>query len=1419
MFPNHNFLITRGIRHLKGRHIQQITRVLKMKRLSPILLTALLLVSCFPISYVSASGESTTISSFSGGFASVEINLQGGATNNSASIDVPRNVTFQSSFFNLNVAHSDQTPGQVWLDLNEDGVFEWEFNDTGYGDIGHQNRFYNGNTSITTALGNGTSSVPDILVPTDATIQSSNLNIGFAPQVGGGYFQIGDYQQVVESDIDGDGLPEPVFLSAQDPTNYSTTIVWADWNSSGITISTPIASCDNATSLSVGDLNGDGSQDLISFSIFSSTACVHMANGTSFDPVLNLSLSSGLISAKIGDMNKDGLDDIVSIHQMGVLEFNTWSNASWNLASSSSTVINPNGSEGIPANLLSLHSNDFFSNGNESVLVMDSTGHWTNWAIFNGAWGGPLTSFDGINNNEIITDLDGDGDVDLIGSNDQGYAFLINNGTQWNTTIVQTQIDLLDSTISDFDGDGVLDLLTPAPGVADNSNLTIEGNITHRTINSSSLGNVSEYVLEPWSMPTSISTMDMDNDGVLEQIIGAGEISKGVFIGGWHNIELDADGDGTTEMEATGYAGDSANNLNPLMMMDETNEIKEDLIPVLGNLPSSLDSYGIEMSVYSIEANTSGMGQFTFSGLDIGYDCSFLVDVNPHATTNLTNVLNQGMSAGVGNYTVSLPVNSSQAGVVTLSNIGALFVPGAPDLALPIQPTLVLDSVTNEKVVLSWNEVFEFGDDFVEFEIFRLESANATLSLVDVYNTSGAQNMTIDTNISVGSTYWYSVRSVHLYGVTSNMSNTIEVTIPYPNPPSAVEGVVIGDVANDTGGVLSVSWNSSTEVIDHYEVYLENNSFSSISGLTSITSVPSSINSTNLTGLIDSNEYWVAVVAVDQYGNSTSAVVSVGPAYSRNDVPIVLDYEITVTSEIILGSPFVLEIILEDEVANIENGNMLVSMETTSGIYPISTNWDGINLTDFADLGVFTTDIYGDVTFWANFSGYAGDAQNREISSKSVSATSTVNIGATISSSEDTYELDWDNETDVRINIDAANPQQYALLDGATITWSIHNNTTNQSLTGTEQISDNFTQFLINFPGGGILFVNLTEPGWISTGQGPLEISLIPYGTSVEENETDDNDTNPTPWNPDVMNDVNLDCGEVIIDPSVVQKIDCTFTNTNNYSLEISLEPDGWSQWSDFIIFEPSAGQGEFVLNDSESSVIEIRVEVLQNLSENALVNGLIQIDIRQGPKDYIYPGDKPLTFEIQWTLIGEEPVVTPDPGDKEDTGNNSGTSDTSSSSNNMMIFGGIGAVALGGLVIFIVLRIRNSDLDEWGEEDLDMDPEVQTDRISKPLPVGVALDEFEDKTIVDDTPDKPDFISDFDDGDDYVETLESDVGEYESEDAEGPEEEYQEDYTEESEDDSGITVDENGTEWYEDEVGVWWFRDPGEEDWSEFVE
>ena len=87
----------------------------------------------------------------------------------------------------------------------------------------------------------------------------------------------------------------------------------------------------------------------------------------------------------------------------------------------------------------------------------------------------------------------------------------------------------------------------------------------------------------------------------------------------------------------------------------------------------------------------------------------------------------------------------------------------------------------------------------------------------------------------------------------------------------------------------------------------------------------------------------------------------------------------------------------------------------------------------------------------------------------------------------------------------------------------------------------------------------------------------------------------------------------------------------------------------------------------------------------------------------------------------------------------------------------------------------------------------------SEDLPVGMGLDELKSRG--------------------------KDVPEYEPEARErlggnligelGHEEEQVTVASEESDD--GISVDEYGTEWYEDETGVWWYREAGQEEWSEF--
>jgi len=1361
----------------------------------------LLIGSCVPIGLVTASGESTTINSFSGGFATVDVTLQGGVTNSSATIEVPRNVTFTNAGFQVSVEESEDSPGQVWIDLDEDGTFEWEFAATGYGDIGHQNHFYDGNDWYVSNVNAGTSSAPSIMLPSSATIQSSNLNVSFSPEASGGFYAIGGHQQVIESDHDNDGNPEPVFLTSIQ-SNYSTSIVWADWTASGgITTSTPIQTCDNASSISVGDINGDGADDIVSFSLNTGMACIHMANGSSYDPLQNQTVSNGLIAAELGDIDSDGVAEIISISSGGLLSYQSWNNST-GLNYVSNQTVEMNGSAGMPAGLTSLYVGDFFGTGNVSALIMDQTGHWTLWQDFNGMLGGPITRFDDISMAEMLADLDGDGDLDVIGLNEQGYAFRINDGSKWDLTSFQAQIDLLNSTIVDFDNDGNLDLMNPNPGISDGVASTVEGNITLRTINATNISAVSNLQLQPWSVPTSIITMDMDSDGVVEHVVSAGESSLGVFIGGWHTIELDADGDNYVEMSRTGYAGDSSNGLEPLTMIDDMNGIRDDLSSLVANQPSTVDGFGISMVNYSMNVKSTGDGAFNFTNMDIGYDCTFYVSPNPHVSGNLTNVLNQGMTAGTGNYTVSIPVNSTKAGTISLTNIAANYVPGAPNLSLPPTPTLMLVSATSEQISIAWNDPVEFGLDFVEFEVFRLESASATVNLIDVYNST-RDNQSIDSNISVGSTYWYLVRSVHNFGIASNLSNLLQVTVPYPSPPSAISGLELNDVGADQGGVLELSWNHSQDVFTNYEVYLEISQFTSISGMNPIMNISSSLNSTIISNLTDGQEYWAAVVAVDQYGNKTTAVSSVGPAYPRNDDPSAVNLQLDVSPQTSLGSPFSLTLTAEVEgVQTTPDGAISISMQTSTGTYPIANNWNSINLSDFSELVSFAGDISGEVTFWANYSGDAGDEQNRPIAAASTSASTTVTVGASFTASESVYELDWENETSVRVDLTALYQDQQNLLEGATFTWTAYNNTTQSSSSGTEVISNGFKQFIVDFSEPGTLFINLTSPSWIDTGADSLEIPLALYGTVTEENNTQDNETE-TPWAPESMLDVTLDCGTVIIDPSLDQDLDCTIFNPNNYTIDVSLEADGWSQWDSFILFEPSSGQSEFNLTDSESTTIEIRVEILQNLSENGLLNGLIQIDLRQGPSQYTSPGDKPLTFEIQWTLKGEDPVVVP-PSEDNNTNQTASAPDDSSSGDTMLIVGGIIGVAVLGLVVFIVLRIRNSDLEDWEEDDLDFEPEVEeSGRVSKPLPVGVALDEFEDKTIVDDSPDRPDVISEFDEEEAYEEYEEDTVAEYE----------------ESSDEDSGITVDEHGTEWYEDEVGVWWFRDPGEEDWSEYVE
>ena len=100
--------------------------------------------------------------------------------------------------------------------------------------------------------------------------------------------------------------------------------------------------------------------------------------------------------------------------------------------------------------------------------------------------------------------------------------------------------------------------------------------------------------------------------------------------------------------------------------------------------------------------------------LAVSYDVSLTINKNPHITENLTNVFNKNMVAGNGTFNLALPFNSTSAGNIRLSNMLAIWNPGAPFLAVPAQPQLVLDNVNTSGVFFHWQNVSMWeGEDFL----------------------------------------------------------------------------------------------------------------------------------------------------------------------------------------------------------------------------------------------------------------------------------------------------------------------------------------------------------------------------------------------------------------------------------------------------------------------------------------------------------------------------------------------------------------------------------------------------------------------------------------------------------------------------------------------------------------------------------
>ena len=1399
------------------------------KRGAVFLFIALLVLNSWSAVLVSANGHIGSVNVFASGFSNVEVNLQGSTINSTSAIEIPRNVTFNGASFLIKADSGETSPGSVWLDIDQDGSNEWAFTGTGYGNFAHQNTFNDSSTyKVIPINGSNWSTSDPILLPHSASLYTADLNMSFSPQIGGGMLQLGHITDMVLGDVNNDSNEDVVLLSQlNNTTGVGTAISYVTWNATnGLTNTSWTSTCDNATYAHVADLNNDGLDDVATFALDDDLACIHLTNSTTGlpGPLFELDLYGNTIDAGFADFNNDGFADIVSLHPNGTFALRAYSNKSsaW-MNNVTTTLYGDNPLTVANLSQLFLGSIRFGYNISAVVIVSNGDGFEVKW--FQNTIRETTNDLDGLGYNIICGDIDNDGDMDFVSRRGNGGTKITrmrNSGT-WDTDSSSRSANLINATIADHDGDGDNSLMMVTPGVPDGNASTVEGQIEFKDIYyrsgwgggwrvTSSASHPDTY---PWSHPQDIVLGDMDGDGLDEQIIIAGEGNiTGLYISAWHTIELDINKDGITDLNAAGYAGDGALGQGPLELFDPFGEMYTILSPMMNVGGYTTDGYGISMSEYTFNFTANSSGTFNLSNLDFGYDFNFRVDINPQSSGNLTNIFNQRQTGGMGIINIPLSFNSTLAGTITLMSLTAEYQEGAPNLALPPTPILTLDQLAPDRVVLSWQDTFDFGSDLIQFQVFRV--ANGTPIDVNSAYSITPINVTIDSSITYGSSYDYAVRSLHTYGITSNLSAIVSVTIPYPTPPSTITGVTAQDTPNDGGGYLDIAWDAGDDTITEYKIYISPNNATNHSSLNlssySGARTPDVINATLSccsadSQLIDGTAYWVSIIGFDTLGNTTEEIQSYGPVYTRNDTlrSANLTWNISASSHqqedhLDAAGPLDVSLTLMAEGQAIEGEELWFMIEHHLYTYNFTGTtdenglWQAVSVAELSELSSVIFSMVGDVEFSAGYSGSSDNVLLQPIGNATLNQTMISKVH-TIVTADSTAQLHENYSFTTIITVDSLIVEQQFLLEGIQYGWIIETEDGDMVSSGTVEVKGGVIEISNFTTENTILNVwSLNTSNWLDSDNDNFNITFLAWvDDTVETNETGNGTGNNTvSWQPNLIGSVVLNCPvqnyaweQNATDTSLI----CTLSNSNPFEVSVKI------LLGNQVAIEFGSSTSTYLIAANDSALMTF--SITRNGPSTGLFAGSMGVPWTLTTTATEWSLEATISGEFKWNLESE--II-----DNSNVETNK-TAPTNTESNTGL-FLGIGAFIVLAIIAGAVVVLRPKD-DDFDFEDVDwVDEEDIPDSRQKSKAVvpktNKTLDELkaEGTTIGEDAPDSRPSSQLFNEVDG---------------DSEYQPEAEEEEQTEQSGD--GITTDENGTEWYEDEVGIWWYREQGWQDWAEW--
>ncbi len=346
-------------------------------------------------------------------------------------------------------------------------------------------------------------------------------------------------------DLDGDGKPDLVTINSYDAGSKTINVFRNTGYQGNISFGnkTELTAGINPTSISFGDLDGDGKPDMVAANKGENTISVFRNISTpgniafatrkdyaigSDNPIDGTTFYDNVVA--ITDLNNDGKPDLVAAAgNAGIFCVLR------NISSTNSIDFAAMQNFGTPSTTDRVY-------GPVSLSVADLDKYGNTDLIFGNAGNGSVTVFTNTSQNGIfsfasarhypigpgteyvigrtslrvaIGDLDGDGLLDIVASNaddqlQQVFALRNTGGNGINLTAKQLILDkkVYAIALDNFDSDGKPDLVAPSFGITNFNTLALHNNGTSGNINFDA-----PISYESLQVPTNIVTADFDGDG------------------------------------------------------------------------------------------------------------------------------------------------------------------------------------------------------------------------------------------------------------------------------------------------------------------------------------------------------------------------------------------------------------------------------------------------------------------------------------------------------------------------------------------------------------------------------------------------------------------------------------------------------------------------------------------------------------------------------------------------------------------------------------------------------------------------------------------------------------------------------------------------------------------------------------------